>query len=124
MNYLVVRYGVQEGYYSINGDSETRTGQRQCGDPAFFCTGGRRFVVSVGHYSINGAEFNKTAEALCPAGHYCQGGRLIPCPEGYFGTLQGATQLTQCNACPAGKYNPHPGSTSNSSCASCNYELG
>ena len=110
------------GYYSPDGDlnryacttppsgatatcSGTRNTQSWVCSSGYFQYGDYCFpVCSAGYYNdVN----NNGACTICPAGYYCNDGRMAsPCPGGYdYNTSTGKSAITQCQThCNAGTY--------------------
>ncbi|EDV25654.1 uncharacterized protein TRIADDRAFT_55968 [Trichoplax adhaerens] len=68
-----------------------------------------------GYFCIQGATVadptDKITGDVCPLGHYCPDGTLVPvkCGPGTFSNTTGNTNSSGCQLCPAGKYCPGSG---------------
>ncbi|KAM8904697.1 uncharacterized protein AB9W97_008232 isoform 6-T6 [Spinachia spinachia] len=47
-------------------------------------------------------EREESSCVVCPTGHYCIGGVVVPCPAGTYGPKVGLQRLRECTVCPAG----------------------
>ena len=53
-----------------------------------------------GSYSTEAALADRSKCAVCEPGHWCSGGRQIPCLQNFFNPLPAATNETACERCP------------------------
>ena len=127
------RYGATTGLYSDLCTGACAAGhycpagsttpyQIMCGGSHLYCPGprmtptgaSRPTAVTVGHYTVGGGNVNNNTrydQALCEAGHYCEGGRKMQCPGGRFGASAGLANASCTGHCAAGYFCP-PGSVS------------
>ena len=83
-----------------------------CSDPSTFCP--RRGMlapnsVSPGFFATGEPTFDGLATAFsaqqaCPAGSFCYGGKVEPCPSGTFGSARFQSSIDSCRACASGSY--------------------
>ena len=80
------------GYYCLEG--ATSSTEFQCGDPSLYCPpgSGSPIPVPTGFYSLNANGVPTTRDSILPCipGHYCIGGVLRPCPNGFY-SVNGST---------------------------------
>jgi hypothetical protein len=69
------------------------------------CLDGSYRITSV---DIVGPQLTHTCAgyAVCPKGHFCQGGKKFPCPPGYFGNDTAMKSEICSGICPAGFFCP------------------
>lgn len=106
---------VSLGYYSFGGDSFTsKTSQKLC-EEGWYCDKGLKIKCPSGTYGISKGLFNNKCSGLCPLGHYCPEGTVMPksfpCPAGRYGNMEGLNSRGCTDACSPGYHCP-PGSKS------------
>jgi len=116
-----------EGYFCPAGSTSNTS--FPCGGAQFYCPEGsaRPIPAAAGRVTLSRVDLDRlngstsftpqytpsvehsavrVAEQLCPRGHYCSQGNIIPCPVGRYGNTTGL-QNSECNfPCQAGDYCP------------------
>ncbi|PRW33060.1 hypothetical protein C2E21_7981 [Chlorella sorokiniana] len=99
-----------------------------CADAGQQASGRRKVLGTAGRYTVSFGGVN--IQALCPAGHSCDGVSMAPCPAGQQATFVGSTECTacavdtyavdagnsHCEPCPGYSHAHFPGSTG---CLAC-----
>jgi hypothetical protein len=74
-------------------------------------------AIGVTVSSTAATQTTQVVSSVCPAGHWCTAGLVVPCEAGFYNPSTGADSATDCLQCPEHATTAHAGSTSLAACA-------
>ena len=93
---------VMPGYYTIGGNSTTRSSQLPC-PPGSYCNKGIIRECPAGRYGSSSRLTTAFCTGPCSKGHYCPAGSTIdrqnPCPIGRYGSTEGLKTAACTDSC-------------------------